>query len=40
MRRAYVIGIAGPSASGKSTLALALRDRLPELRVRRIHMDE
>ena len=40
MKRAYVIGIAGPSAGGKSTLALALRDRLPELQVRLIHMDE
>lgn len=39
MEKAYVIGIAGGSASGKSTLADALQKSLEGLRIKAIHMD-
>ena len=36
---AYVIGIAGGTASGKSTLCEKLENQLSDLRVKSIHMD-
>lgn len=40
MKKIYTIGIAGTSASGKSTLAYALQKRLECCKVKVIHMDE
>lgn len=40
MKKVYVIGISGASASGKSTIAEAIKEKLPDYSVRLIHMDE
>lgn len=40
MTKTYVIGIAGASASGKSTISEKLKDKLSASRVKLIHMDE
>lgn len=40
MRHAFVVGIGGGSASGKSTLANRLEERLEGYKVRAFHMDK
>lgn len=40
MKRAYMVGIAGESAGGKSTLAAALEKGLQDYKVRVFHLDE
>lgn len=40
MSKAYMIGIAGASASGKSTFVELLEERLSGCKVKVIHMDE
>ena len=40
MKKTYSIGIAGASASGKSTFSENLKDNLSEYKVKMIHMDE
>ncbi len=40
MKRPYVVGISGGTASGKSTLARWLEGELGDLRVKVFHMDE
>lgn len=40
MNGAYVVGIAGASAGGKTTVAAAIRDNLQDHRVKIIHMDD
>ena len=40
MKQAYVVGIGGCSASGKSTLSDRLEERLSGLKVKVFHMDK
>lgn len=40
MNRAYIVGIAGESASGKSTVSDCLAERLTGLKVKVIHADD
>ncbi len=40
MKRAYVVGIGGDSASGKSTLTSRLEERLPDYKVKVFRMDK
>ena len=40
MKRPFTIGIAGGSASGKSTLAAQLEQKLSDLRIAVLHMDD
>lgn len=40
MKKAYIVGISGESASGKSTITDCLKEKLTELKVKLIHMDD
>ena len=40
MKRAYVVGIGGDSASGKSTLTSRLEERLSDYKVKVFRMDK
>lgn len=40
MNKAYIVGISGESASGKSTITDCLKEKLTELKVKLIHMDD
>lgn len=40
MKKAYIVGISGESASGKSTITDCLKVKLTELKVKLIHMDD
>lgn len=40
MKKAYIVGISGESASGKSTISECLKEKLTGLKVKLIHMDD
>lgn len=40
MNKAYIIGVAGESASGKSTISECLKEKLTDFKVKIIHTDD